>query len=171
MDLAVKIARLANAGCVSPRKLLASRMVQEFGIDTQLVTAAIFDDAVKYFRWMTPLLEPNKRLFQQLTGRMPQLELQEPQGDVPSPVTAVPKPVRKVTRASLFGYSITAVLRWMGQHGWNFEDAAVVCASCGAAKIADVTIRLQLAAGRKGERGPAAPLTPSQAAQLKKLAQ
>lgn len=81
----------------------------------------------------------------------------------------VPKKERvmgKVIRGNILGYSATSVLRWMGANGWSFEDAAVVCAATGCARISDVTIRLQLKAGKDGTRGPAAPVT---AAQAKKL--
>lgn len=71
-------------------------------------------------------------------------------------------------RVKIFGYSATAVLRWMGANGWNFEDAAVAMATLGAHALADCTIRLQLKAGKDGARGPAAPITPAQAKQLRR---
>jgi hypothetical protein len=77
-------------------------------------------------------------------------------------------PKRAQVRGQIFGYSATAVLRWMGANGFTFEDAGVVLASFGLAKMSDTTIRIQLTAGKKADptRGEPAPLT---AAQGKKL--
>ena len=79
----------------------------------------------------------------------------------------VPKQSRKTTtgkeRVKILGYSATAVLRWMGANDWSFEDAGIVMNTLGAYSISDATIRIQLNAGKKGERGPAAPVTKQQA--------
>lgn len=102
---------------------------------------------------------------------LPTAKVVKEQG-VPRNVKSLPKgqsdkPARKVCRAEIFGYSVTAVLRWMGLNNWTFEDAGVACATLGAGGISDTTIRIQLAAGKKGERGEPAPLTKAQAKQLK----
>lgn len=86
----------------------------------------------------------------------------------------VAKPKRKSTdkpvRAKLLGYSITSVIRWMGAEGWEFDDVvAVLTYGDDMVNLSDVTIRLQLKAGRDGSRGPAAPVTPAQAKQLRKM--
>lgn len=70
---------------------------------------------------------------------------------------------RKICRCDIFGHPVTAVLRWMGREGWEFEDALTAVVTMGASTISDVTIRLQLAAGRKGERGEPADITSAQA--------
>lgn len=76
-------------------------------------------------------------------------------------------PVKKggKPKETLYGHPITAVLRWMGQDFWDFDEAktALSWLKC---KIADATIHAQLRAGRKGERGPPAPITDGQAKEL-----
>jgi len=61
----------------------------------------------------------------------------------------------------LFGYHPTAVIRWMGAQGWKFSAAQAVLEHYGFS-IADATIRTQLAAGRRGERGAPAKLSDDQ---------
>lgn len=80
------------------------------------------------------------------------------------------KTTRKVARMQIMGHSATAVLRWMGKQGWGFEDAYLALSWEAPCPLADVTIRLQLKAGRDGERGPPAPITASQARTLKSWA-
>lgn len=81
-----------------------------------------------------------------------------------------PRKAGHVERFKLYGASVTSVIRWMGVQGWSFDKAykALCCKGCD--NLADVTIRIQLAAGRKGQRGPAAELHKAQVAELKKLA-
>ena len=83
---------------------------------------------------------------------------------------AEPKRRKTGTRALIFGHSVTAVLRWMGTQDWNWEDAALAVETLGGKKVADSTVRIQLNAGRKGERGTPAPITSSQAKQLRNAA-
>jgi hypothetical protein len=169
--IARQLAVLANAACTVPHTIANSHgLLVQFGIDPATVSAEVLAEAVRAFNRMEPLLEPNSRLLKK-TAKHGAAELDVPAGDVPSPVVKPSKgTTRKVTRASVFGYSITAVIRWCGKNGWNFEDTAVMCATNNAAGIADVTIRLQLKAGKDGLRGPAAPITPAQAKQLRKMA-
>lgn len=61
-------------------------------------------------------------------------------------------------RISMLGHPVTAVLRFMGKDEFDFGMARKVCDHFGI-EVADNTIRAQLAAGRKNERGPAAALT------------
>ncbi len=70
------------------------------------------------------------------------------------------------TRGYIFGWSVTAVLRWMGKAKWSSKQARKVLNAHGCADISDATISAQLPAGRKGLRGDPAKLTPEQAAQL-----
>lgn len=169
MSVAIQLARLAIASCKSVQALCKKpHVLSAFGVEPADVSDEVLHEAVKLHQKMPPLLEPDVRYLKRIQkGTVADQDV--PMGDVPSPVPAKPKGERKQVRAQLFGYSITSVLRWMGKNGWNFEDAAVVCASIGAAKIADVTIRLQLKAGKDGLRGPAAPITPAQAKQLREL--
>lgn len=80
--------------------------------------------------------------------------------------TAPPDSQAAGNRATLFTYTITAVLRWMGKNGFDFDKAEKALAKH-SITIAPATIRAQLLAGRKGERGDPAPITAEQAEQLK----
>lgn len=161
-----KLATIANAACTIPQRIAASDgLLAQFKIDAELVSAAVLQEAITLFRRMAPRLEPDAKLLRHLAGEQP-----ESQHDIPSPVPQ-PKQTRKAFRFQLFGYSVTSVLRYMGLHGWTYEDAAVAMASCGAAAISNATIRTQLQWGRTKIGGAAAPLTSSQAKQLKHYAQ
>lgn len=61
----------------------------------------------------------------------------------------------------LFGYHPTAVIRWMGAAGWKFSDAKAALEHLEFSP-ADATIRTQLAAGKRGERGAPAKLSKEQ---------
>lgn len=83
------------------------------------------------------------------------------------PAEVVDKPKRKmgkVVRGKIFDFSATAVLRAMGQMGFDFESAGVVLAYYGLGQMSDTTIKIQLKAGKDNDpsRGPAADLTPAQ---------
>lgn len=69
-------------------------------------------------------------------------------------------------RAKLFGYPVTAVIRWMGKEGdWDFKKASKALHEFGV-EVADATIQAQLRAGAKGERGDPAPLREDEANEL-----
>ncbi len=93
-----------------------------------------------------------------------------PESAPADPAKVNDKPKRQITRAQIFGYPVTAVLRWMGVEGWSFADARAAINAFGAGGISDTTIRIQLPAGRKGDRGAPAPITKQQAAELKAAA-
>jgi SPP1 gp7 family putative phage head morphogenesis protein len=67
--------------------------------------------------------------------------------------------------AGLWGLQPTAVVRWMGKEGWSFEDAKKALAASDVS-IADATLKIQLRAGKTGERGDPATLTAEQIQQL-----
>ena len=69
-----------------------------------------------------------------------------------------PQSSRTPKHTELFGYSITAVIRWMGKNGWKLEEARK---ALGRLEIhcADATVKTQLSAGSQGTRGEPAPLT------------
>ncbi len=71
-------------------------------------------------------------------------------------------------RLSLLGYPVTAVLRYMGANGWTYEEA-IACLKRHNCEPAEATIRIQLTAGKKGnkDRGEPAPLTPNEVKELK----
>lgn len=69
------------------------------------------------------------------------------------------------SRTSLYGYPITAVIRWMGTDCWDFEEARAAFKALNI-PVADATIRAQLRAGERGERGNPAPINSLQAKEL-----
>jgi hypothetical protein len=73
---------------------------------------------------------------------------------------------KKSSRYFLLGHPATAVIRWMGANGWSFANCKAVLKASGLSQISDHTIRAQRSAGKKGERGPAAPLTTVQVDEL-----
>lgn len=73
-------------------------------------------------------------------------------------------------RYNLWGFPITAVLRWMGKNEWKMEHAKRALHGLGITDVADPTYSAQLRAGKKGERGEPAKLTPEQIAELRKHA-
>ncbi len=68
-------------------------------------------------------------------------------------------------RASLFGQPVTAVIRWMGDDGWSFDQAYAALAKL-KIPVADTTIKAQLRAGQRGERGDPAKLSATQEHEL-----
>lgn len=72
-------------------------------------------------------------------------------------------------RVDLFGHSVTSVVRWMGKSGWSFEAARKALDNLGAS-CADATLKIQLAAGAKGQRGDPAELSGAQQKELKTAA-
>ena len=118
----------------------------------------------------TKVIDAAKRMYSEWYGRVVS-------GRATRKPTTTVKPARvmkkKPVRAKAFGYSVTAVLRWMGANGWHnrFEDAMIaICTISDNYEISDVTIRLQLKAGLEGKRGAAAPLTDAQGRALERAA-
>ncbi len=66
-------------------------------------------------------------------------------------------------RYDLFGYPITACIRWMASQAWSFEEARSALKELGL-EVSDSTIRAQLSGWKK--RGAPADLTEQQAEQL-----
>lgn len=83
---------------------------------------------------------------------------------VPSAVKATVAP--KTTRNTLHGFAATAIVRWMGKEGVDFARAKAILVANGLSDLSDSTIKIQLRAGAKGERGEPAALTAEQAAAL-----
>lgn len=75
-----------------------------------------------------------------------------------------------VKRVKIFGCAPTAILRWMGKQtgkkAWTAEDALTALTTLGATTLSDATVRIQMKAGAKGERGKPANITPAQAKKL-----
>ncbi len=82
------------------------------------------------------------------------------------PTTDGPAPAKKgTTRDTLFGYPVTSVIRWMGKDCWGWDEAKTALSML-KVRVADATIHAQLRAGKKGERGPPAPLNSSEEKKL-----
>ena len=81
------------------------------------------------------------------------------------------KPKRTICRVKIFGAPVTAVLRAIGLKGeLNVDDALRVVIELGAETISITTVRIQLAAGRRGLRGTPAKLSGRQWDKIAKLA-
>lgn len=66
---------------------------------------------------------------------------------------------KEPSKGDVFGkYKATAFVRWMGVNGMSFQSAQGVLQTLGI-DLADSTIKIQLVAGKKGERGEPAQLT------------
>lgn len=76
----------------------------------------------------------------------------------------------KAGRSQLFGFSATAVMRWMGANGWDFDKAWAAFAGMGVDDLSETTFKIQLRAGAKGERGEPAAVTAAQAKELEAAA-
>lgn len=68
---------------------------------------------------------------------------------------------------SLFGHSVTRVMKWMGKNDWQFHEAKKVLTDRGF-QIQESTIRGQLWCGKTGKYGDPAELKPSQIKELEK---
>lgn len=91
------------------------------------------------------------------------------------------KPVKEAKakrepKLKVFGkYSATSVIRWMASKGWKFEDIVAVLEQVDAEKVKDVTVRIQMSAGKKfketGESAHGAPaeITAKEAKELNAL--
>lgn len=69
------------------------------------------------------------------------------------------------TRPNIFGHPVTAVLRWMGQEGFDAAQAAKALRRYGV-EASPVTIGIQLKAGKTGDRGSPANITDDQANEI-----
>lgn len=163
-NVATALAHLADEyACTITWIARQSDILAGVHIDPAAITDEVIAEAAHYFNAL------NDRSVRQAMKKWNQGAGEEVQIETKSDGAKAPRKMGKVLRAKVLGYSATAILRWMGAHDWTFEDAGVVMATAGAARISDVTIRLQLKAGKTGQRGPAAPVTPAQAARLKQM--
>lgn len=71
-------------------------------------------------------------------------------------------------RETLEGQPVTAVIRWLGKEGWSFDQAKAALVGVGL-NPADGTIRAQLTAGKKGQRGEPARLSDKMVDKLNSL--
>lgn len=166
-NIAIAIAHLADEHGTTVRWVARqSDILAGVHIDPAAVTDAVIAEAAHYFNTLN-----DRSVRQAMKKWNAGLDVENIQVETKSDEDKAPRKMGKVVRAKVLGYSATAVLRWMGANDWSFEDAGVVMATAGAARISDVTIRLQLKAGKTGQRGPAAPITPAQAKKLKAMSE
>lgn len=78
------------------------------------------------------------------------------------------KPKEDGKRKKIYGYPATSVIRWMGKEGFSYEEAAKVLKHFGC-DTAKNTVKIQLVAGKRGERGDPADLTLTQERELHKI--
>ena len=76
-------------------------------------------------------------------------------------------PKEKKQHEDIFGYTVSAIIRWMGKNGWKFQEAQRVLEQRGLTDVAEGTIRTYLQAGKQGLRGAPAELTYEQEQELK----
>ncbi len=152
----------------------SSELLAAYGVDTvtvsqnlsQVVAAAslLFREAINHT--LAVVRKHNAKVHSEPTYNIPVTQIEI--GGKTAATPKLPRATVKPVRAQIFGYSVTAVLRWMGANGWEFGAAVTACENMAQCyKLSDVTVRLQLKAGKDGTRGPAAPVTPSQAKSLR----
>jgi hypothetical protein len=166
-DLALRIANLADQNGIYPRHVATdAELLAKLGVDPSELTADIMASADRlFYRAIHETMDRINRYNARCTPTI--LPLAEEHFVQPAE-ESTPKPPRKVTRAQIFGYPVTAVLRWMGKTGWDFEAAiTAVTTITNAYSLSPSTVRIQLRAGKKGERGEPADITPSQAKKLR----
>ncbi len=167
-DIVADLVRLADKQGMTPRGVSRHKdLLEEAGLAKDDITEGVLLDATHRAKYEAEaLLERAQKLNARLAGDEARITGKEPT----QPVSKVRKVAErgKVVRGAIFGHSITAILRWMGKKGWNKEDAGVALATYGFGSIADSTIYIQLAAGRKGDatRGPVPELTKAEAKEL-----
>lgn len=178
--IAIRVVRAADKMGLRPADVLvAPTKLAAHGIDPATVTADVIAAATIIDRHESrELLGRAAELNSKLEARRNPKPVAT-NSDVPAARTVVTakqpseaKAARETnaepkTRIKIMGFAVTAVLRWMGAKSWSFEDAATAITTLGATDISDVTIRLQLKAGKDGKRGSAAEITSAQAKKLK----
>lgn len=91
---------------------------------------------------------------------------EQAQGTAKETGNGAPAPKRVQARTELFGHPGTAVIRWLGKQGVDFTKTQAILAKHGLTSLSESTVKIQLRAGAKGERGEPAPITKDQAKQL-----
>lgn len=71
-------------------------------------------------------------------------------------------------KAKIFGFPLTAVVRWMGKEGYSYPQVVSVLQHFDC-EVVIVTVKIQMSAGKKGQRGPPADLSLSQERQLHEI--
>lgn len=163
--VAAMLADLADREGVTPAYTAGNaELLASVGLAPETVTPGVVASANRLFRKALDIT-----LARAKPAQVQQTSKEQP--DSSGQTVIEPKETRKVCRAMLFGHSITAVIRRLGKEGWEYDDVYFLCGQTevGAKELAPTTIRIQLAAGKKGERGEPAPLTSEQLAWCRKV--
>lgn len=171
------LAEAADQQGVTPQWLAEQKEVlSELGLDPTTVTQSIVNRASGMFRKAIDLVvAPYNPLPTAPYSSSIAIALDCPPAPEEPMAEAKPKAPNKGKRfrATLFGHSITAVLRALGKEGWVYDDAWFFCGDSrvGAAGISKNTVKLQLWDGKtgKGNFGDPAPLTKKQLAWCKNI--
>lgn len=84
---------------------------------------------------------------------------EQPEEEEEEEVVVVEAPVPKAKK--IWGHAATSIVRWMGAHNWT-EKQASKCLQWQGIELSSTTIKIQLRAGLKAERGGPAALTSMQ---------
>jgi len=165
-EIAVKLAVASNRHGMWVHDVVRfPDILQEIGVEQADLTMPIIERAHEVTREQMARMQ---RKLAAINAR----SLESPVAATPDAFTAParsPKREASGKQVKLFDQSVTAVLRAMGkQGGWKAEDALLAIETLCEKKFSITTVRLQLKAGSKGERGEPATLT---SAQFKKLVQ
>lgn len=107
---------------------------------------------------------PNSNM---LEGGKPPKKVKEEDNSLEGLLKALKTPKQGKSRIQFLGFPVTHVLRWMGANGWTKEQAIKVMEKANIA-VAEGTIGIQVAAGKKGDksRGETPELSKSQIKEL-----
>lgn len=161
--------RKAKVAKVSPATLHEARILHRQGIQQTMAKVAqhnakVMDRMMEEIISTPPASSPEEKQTQAAISKA----VKELVRIVPETKAAKPQATTgQSKRVAIFGHAATAVIRAMGVQGFSFEEARKGMDRVGGQGIADATIKIQLAAGKKGERGDPAKLTAAQIATLK----
>lgn len=142
---------------------IAPGMLRERGIRPEWITPVVLAYAERIYPVLyQPATEDDKPSTSSGPARV---EKSEPEKKLKQSIGG-----RGGKRFELFGFPITAVLRWMGTDAFTYKEARKALDHFGL-EVADATIKAQLFAGKKGQRGPAADVDDKQAEELRKASE
>lgn len=141
------------------KKLKAQKIARK-SITPELIREAQRWDDSETRRLLDWVAERNARIIAKQNPPKP--EAPKPAGRVESPKPESGK------RQEIFGFPMTAVLRWMGREGWTIHQALHVLTALDVSCSVD-TIRAQVRAGKTGQRGAPAELSIKQELELNRM--
>lgn len=179
--IANKLSKLADAHGMSVRgvckfpDLLEEVGLEENDVDPSDIIEAEAKDRMAWAKIQSRVDALNEKIKEREKKALERLGAPPPKAksapkEEPSP-TPTKQKVKERTgkKAKIFGFPLTAVVRWMGKEGFNYSQVVTVVEHF-EFEVVEVTLKIQLSAGKKGLRGPPADLTLSQERQLHKIA-